>query len=555
MEIITQNDINTLTQHQKDLYIEAEVLTNNFEVVKNIEGSIISGNYSIDADSDVRRTCNILIQLDKCDMDFTEEIFFQYYLKVYIGYYSFSAKERLYYCIGIYCFDQNSTQYDESNNTLSLSMVDMMCMLDNEHRGTLYGALTPIIYACDPETGERKNHNDLILRNIVVGLIKDFGINDYIVDDIGNYTHDNTDIAEWNELPYDLEFQTGCGLLEVLTTIRDLYSFYEMFFDVDGVFHFQKIPTLEDDMYVLDENIFNPLVISENSNINIYDVKNIIDLWGKDLDADRFAENDGITNVISYTNNVYYVTLDDFKESDYVDGLLVGLKIPSGNTGETTYININHIGNKIVKDSLTGKNIQLNTLSKDTVYIFKYKTSINGFYLLGNYQIHAVSVLTNGSMKDGCYSNIFERKEYFKKEFNTNAVRFVIEPENPYCIEKIGWLVYSISNNDYGNIDSNSTALSSAEYELWKKSRRTDSITLETILIPWLDVNQKIKYTKQNESDAKQYIVKSINADFDSCTMTVELVRFYDLFMSTNKNYHKYTGNEEYLEANNYMQF
>jgi len=114
--MITQNDINTLLQNTKSLYIKGEVLNDNFEVVKNIEGSIISGDYSINSDSDIRRTCNLDIQLNKCDIDFTEEIFFRYYLKLYIGYYSFSAKDILYYCIGIYCFDNNSTQYDEKNS-------------------------------------------------------------------------------------------------------------------------------------------------------------------------------------------------------------------------------------------------------------------------------------------------------------------------------------------------------------------------------------------------------------------------------------------------------
>jgi len=425
-------------------------------------------------------------------------------------------------------------------------MIDMMGKLDNEHVGTLYGALTPIIYACDPETGERKNHDEIVLRNIVVGIIKDFGIHNYIVDDIGNYTHSNTDIAGWDELPHDLEFSTGSGLLEILTTIRDLYPFYEMFFDVEGVFHFQKIPMREDDMCILDEKIFNPLVISEQTSINTYDIKNIIDLWGKDLEADRFASNDE-TAMITHSNNVYRVTFDNFTESSYVDGLLIGIKIPIENNHNETYININGIGNKPVKDQISGLHIKKNSLNKDTVYVFKYKASINGFYLLGNYQIHAVSVLTNGSMKEGFYSTINERKEFFKREFNTNAVRFIIDQKSPYCIENIGWVVQSISDGDYANIDSDSTALSSAEYELWKKSRRTDSITLETILVPWLDVNQKIKYTKQNETEVKQYIIKSIHADFNSCTMTLELMRFYDLFMTRKRNFNEYLGDEQSL--------
>ena len=72
--------------------------------------------------------------------------------------------------------------------------------------------------------------------------------------------------------------------------------------------------------------------------------------------------------------------------------------------------------------------------------------------------------------------------------------------------------------------------MANAEYELWKAARLNDSINIECMLIPWLDVNQKVWYRKQNEKESYQYIIKSISGNLGEATMSMSLMRFYDLY-------------------------
>lgn len=47
------------------------------------------------------------------------------------------------------------------------------------------------------------------------------------------------------------------------------------------------------------------------------------------------------------------------------------------------------------------------------------------------------------------------------------------------------------------------------------------------IIVPWLDVNQKIQYKPSDSDEVKTYITKSINGDLLSGTMSVSLIDFY----------------------------
>lgn len=89
----------------------------------------------------------------------------------------------------------------------------------------------------------RKRYTDpdrIILKNIVTGLIKDFGISNYRIDDIGIHDKTDTDEYKWNELPYDLEFSTNDGLLDKLKQIKDLYGIYEFFLIQTAHLFFRK---------------------------------------------------------------------------------------------------------------------------------------------------------------------------------------------------------------------------------------------------------------------------------------------------------------------------
>lgn len=86
-------------------------------------------------------------------------------------------------------------------------------------------------------------------------------------------------------VPYDIKMDMGSTVYDLLATLRDLYSNWEMFFDTNGVFHWQKIPNGNDDAVVLDFDILTqPIIISDNLDVDFENVKNNIIVWGRLLD-------------------------------------------------------------------------------------------------------------------------------------------------------------------------------------------------------------------------------------------------------------------------------
>lgn len=550
---ITENDIAAIKAGSKTMYCRAEIVDTNYKTVSMLEGVITSGNYSINSEADIRRTCNISMCLSNDSAGLSEDIYFNHYVRMHIGYYCFNTKEIKYYCMGVYSFDKESLRYDISSNEVSFTLLDLCSLMDSNHYGTDYGAETSVIYAVNPETGERiskTSPDSVILKNIVNGLLDDFEKNNTFkndnrkinfkkrrIDDIGRNNQDEQGAHqyeyEWNELPYDLEFSSDSGLIDKLKQIRDLYGVYEFFFDVDGNFIFQKIPTTDYDMVILTDDIVQDLVISENSDTNIYDVKNVIEVWGKTVNMTKDYRRAESTNyLINGSDGTYTANLDNYTESGYSDDIKLVLKVNSENTQQNTFIDINNLGKKMVYDKSTGKPLEPNKLKSGKDYIFQYShnagaantgsTAANGqggFYYLSSYQVHAAAIMTDGSA--------IKKMNEFAKKYNTDNIVFIKDKNSKYSIEKIGEVRKKFSGNNYANLDSDSLAADYAKAKLDRLCRRSTSLSLEMLIVPWLDVNQKIEYRPHNSSETKIFITKSISGDLLSGTMSVSLMDFY----------------------------
>ena len=62
-----------------------------------------------------------------------------------------------------------------------------------------------------------------------------------------------------------------------------------------------------------------------------------------------------------------------------------------------------------------------------------------------------------------------------------------------------------------------------------------DTINLNLILIPWLDVNQKVIYTSHGASQPREYLIKSFNWSTLDGTMSVTLYKLLESFSFVNK--------------------
>ncbi len=550
-DMITQEDLTLVLSQSaapQTMKLKIEVLDSNGKIIGTLETDITSGSMSINGESDIRRTANFVVQptiKEKIKLTENSLLWLNKDIRMFVGLYNCRTKQYKYYPLGCYVYTDTSGTYDATNDNLTINCADFMKKLDGTKNGQL-GALiiSYPAYEENEETGEVIKYN--IIRNAVIETLEKLArITNHRIDDIGEYKAlpDYNDAWEqyrkenitWNTIPYDQEFSAGCSVLSILTTFRDLYPNYEMFFDMEtNAFICQLKPMCyEDDIY-LDNNFIQRVLISENTSVDMTTVRNICEAWGKVIDVDFYSEE------CSYTNNIYASTIAGYEEG-YYSGDAIGLKIPVTNQANAQ-ININNLGAIGIYNESNEEPIQANALKPNNVYAFKIRKSrvneqdIIKAYLLGQWQVHAINVLTNGrksgqfvTSSDGGRYELYSR-EYFQKFYNCERVDMTIVPDSPFTVERLGEILDVKVGGEYENITSDDLAADRAKWENWKNCRLTDNITITTALLPFLDVNKKVSYRRSDSDVEHQYIISSISHDFSGYTTTITMYRFYPLY-------------------------
>lgn len=549
-DIITQEDLLLVLQQSAapSLKLKVEVLDTKQKIIGNLECSLTGGSMSISGESDIRRTASFIIQptiKEKIKLTENSLLWLNKDIRLSVGLYHPKMKRCKYYPLGYYVYTDTSGVYDAANDNLTINCADFMKKLDGTKNGQL-GAL--IInypaYEENEETGEVIQHNTI--RNAIIEtLTKLAQITQYRIDDVGEYKalpdyneywqQYREENETWNAIPFDQEFSAGCSVLSILTTFRDLYPNYEMFFDMDtNAFICQLKPMCYDDDIYLDNSFIQRVLISENTSVDMTTVRNICEVWGKVIDVDFYGEE------CVYENNTYAAAIEGY-EKKYQNNDIIGLKIPTANQADAR-ININNFGPIGIYNEANEEPIKTNELKPDNIYAFKIKKKrvdkqdVIKAYLLGQWQVHALNVLTNGrksghfiTTTDGKECELYS-KEYFQKIYNCERVDMTIIANSPFTVEKLGEIPDIKTGNEYENITSNDLAADRAKWENWKNCRLTDNITITTALLPFLDVNKKISY-KRSDSDKEQpYIISSISHDFSGYTTTITMYRFYPLY-------------------------
>ncbi len=551
MARITQEDLQIVLQQSAapTLKLKIEVLDENQKIIGNLEPDITSGSVSINGESDVRRTANFTIQPTlKEKMKLTENslLWLNKDIRMSLGLYNPRTKQYKYYPLGYYVYTDTSGIYDATNDNLTVNCADFMKKLDGTKNGQL-GALiiSYPAYKENKETGEVIEYN--IIRNAVIETLEKLArITNHRIDDIGEYKgipEYNDDWEEyreenettWNTIPYDQEFSAGCSVLSILTTFRDLYPNYEMFFDIEtNTFICQLKPMCYEDDILLDNSFLQRVLISENTSVDMTTVRNICEVWGQVFETDYYSDN------CNYADNIYSTTIEGYEE-DYCNSDIISLKIPESNQAEPK-IKINNLVEVNIYSEATNKPIGANELKPDNIYTFKIKKKYTDgeyvvtTYLLGQWQVHAINVLTNGkrsgqyvTSSDGEKYELYS-KEYFQKFYNCDRVDMTVIANSPFTVEKLGEIPDVKSGDEYENISSDDLAADRAKWENWKNCRLTDNITITTALLPFLDVNQKVSYKRSDSDVEHQYIISSISHDFSGYTTTITMYRFYPLY-------------------------
>lgn len=530
----TNDDIRLVSDKIKNVRTKIEILNYDDTVQGVITGIIADGTHTIDSSSSVRRTFSITILPDADSLitveNFSKLIDSKY--RLYTCVYDRRNDDYIEYSNGVYLIQNMDFSYDAASNTLKIQASDLMTKYNGAISGNLPALKTKISpYKVDdmgnPVLDANGNLTYYVIKDELIGYLQYCGINKYmILEDIGEYRgiqKYNKDYLsyrnshpQWNTIPYEIDLSTTDSYETVFNKLCTFYFNYDYAFDEDGIFVLKMIPSTYEDDIVLDNNLIQQILLTDNSenvSIDLTTVKNVSIVWGKCFSPDYYAE----TSIYSTVSNVYGVSLSNI--SAYENENVYAINIEEPNQLNAS-IDINGMGSKMIYDEETNSPIAANTLTAG-VWCFKYKNNV--MYLLGQYQIHAVNILSNG--KNPSYT-----KEFFKNKYNCDNISITVIPDSQFAIEEIGLREKSYNDDTCNNLSSNSLALSYAEYLTWKTARITDKLSLTCTLIPWLREYTKISYKPKNAQSERQYMIQNIAHDFGAGTTTITAYRFYPLY-------------------------
>lgn len=262
--IPSQTDYDLSQLKVRNQRIKVDLLNFNFQTVNSLEGKVTDGSISIDATSDIRRTCNITLVVENSENILAPggKVWLDKFIKVYVGTDNpRNGNETVWNNMGLFLINNPESVYNATTNTITFEGLDLMAKLTGRRNGQL-PAVTTVVPA------ESK------VADVVKQTITQLGgFDKYIIQDAGY------------EIPYDIKKDMGSTIYDLLVEIRDLYSDWEMFFDVDGVFHWQQIPNGINEPVVLDfSQLKQKVIISETIDVDFENVKNHIIVYGRLLD-------------------------------------------------------------------------------------------------------------------------------------------------------------------------------------------------------------------------------------------------------------------------------
>lgn len=481
--VVTQTDLDILRQGQHNLRIKVELLNKDYKTLDSLEGVVLSDSYSQDSESIQRRTYSFDMQIT--DSSFVigkdKKIWMDKRLRIYYGVKSQRTKEVIWYKLGLFCYVDMKYTYSKTQKQVSLTCADLMAQYD----GTLNGQLTGYGSANDSASYTIQSLSIPAgedIRTSIIGTLDLAGITNYSVEDIEDV------------IPYDLTFETGSTFSSVWEKIRDLYDSWEFFFDIDGTFIWRKIPTCLEDDVILNDDVLQSIVVNESASGSFSGIYNVTEVWGKVLDLeyeDRYASSS------TYSSNTYTITLSGYSSWDDVDDLTqLAFKVSTANSASPKF-SLNGYSSISMVDG-NGDALEAGALEADKIYVFRYRrfTSGNLLYLLGSSQ---------------CYGIYEETSE-----------------DCPYSTTNLGYKI--LKSVEYSSLSDDAACYNQAEYLTYSTTAMMDTITLTTVIIPWLTVNTKIEYTPKYNNETNQYIVKNLSWSSGDGTMTLTLYKFLESF-------------------------
>lgn len=488
--MISVEQYNVSKQSIQNKTIKIQLLNRNFTPYEGVElsGNCIEGNINLDAEADIRRSCSIAFVIDNKLFDIGEfnYIWLNRYIKLSVGIDSLSTGETVWFEQGIFLIDAPSVDYSADSHTLRFVGLDLMSTLNGTRNGYLEGIPTVI-----PQGSN--------VRQAMIATLK-----------LGGIT--NVNIAECRrrdgtiqEVPNDITLEQGSTIYDVLVALRDIMPYYEIFFDIDGTFVYQEIPTGEHEPMIADDDLFNQVLISEQMETNFQAVKNVVEVYGRTIESDYFATDVVVTEDVVSAGTVWThidLVVPEYSFASSSEYTYIGFTLNQDITQPTIIIiNNDDLARHIVlwADELyvKGHGGNVESLEKDKSYMINYDPT-----------------------HKGCW-RIIEYGQIYGSATDTN-------PDSPFSIDRVGEIRKVLSGDVYDNITLTDLAYQRAEWELYKSTRLQNTINMTIVPVYYFDVNQLINHAVQDTILQLPYIIKNYSIDLKADgTMNINAIRYY----------------------------
>ena len=260
----SQQEYNVAKQNGRIIHTKIYLLNHKLIKVDEISGVVLDGaTFTIDATSDIRRSCSIsLIPKDSSfDIKQGSKIWMDKYVQIYIGIEDIKNNNEVVYTnMGIYLVNNPTQTYSASNNTLTINGIDMMARMTGLRNGYLDGI-------------EYQVKADSSIQGAMQSAIELAGFTKYRIDE-----------PIIKETPNDISISIGGTVYDILSQLAEINANYQMYFDTNGVFYYNQIPSGDNEQIRVDDDIWQRNLISYDTSINFEDVKNVIEVYGKTLE-------------------------------------------------------------------------------------------------------------------------------------------------------------------------------------------------------------------------------------------------------------------------------
>lgn len=264
MPNITQSEYNVVKQNKRILHTKIRILNFNLQTVGELIGNVIDEpSYNVDADSDIRRTCNIsLIPTDSSfDIKYGSKLWIDKYVQIFIGIEDLKNNNEIVYTnLGIYLVNNPSQVYDSTTNTISISGVDMMAKLTGARSGNLEGI-------------EYQVKAGRTIKGTLNAILKEQGITKINI----------ASIKPANILQRDISISVGGTTYDLITQLKNETDNFQAYFDLNGTFCFNQIPSGKNEQIMVDDDLWKNVLIDYQVDISYEDIKNYIEVYGRTL--------------------------------------------------------------------------------------------------------------------------------------------------------------------------------------------------------------------------------------------------------------------------------